>query len=387
MLFSDWVLILAAVNFVITISIFVIHTRGIRKILFLKDVSPPKHYASQPFVSILIAARNEEKNIEAALSTILNLDYNPKEIIIVNDRSIDKTGEILERIKDKYRDLNVLTITELPRRWLGKNHAQWKAAQLARGEIFLFTDADVMMDPTALSRAVYYLEKEKRDHLAILPEIDLPGRFLTAIVVGFELFFNVFQRVWSVRNSKSSAHVGVGAFNLIRRSTYFNMGTHEAIRLRPDDDLKLGKLVKKTGHQQDFLFGCGQLKVEWYDSLSSMIQGLMKNAFSPVNYQFSWIALGSILQLMFGVGPFFGVLVTHGLTQFLYMLSAMALLFCCADNARRQGQSPWGALVLPLSLLLMIYIAWQAALRTLWKGGIEWRGTFTSLKELKTNIV
>ncbi len=105
-----------------------------------------------PVVSIIVPARNEADSIEEALKSVLALDYPNKEIIVINDRSTDATGEILARLAQEYPELQLITIDRLPSGWLGKNHALQRGAVSASGELLLFTDADIIMQPSLLRR-------------------------------------------------------------------------------------------------------------------------------------------------------------------------------------------------------------------------------------------
>ncbi|MFO0949483.1 MAG: glycosyltransferase family 2 protein, partial [Planctomycetota bacterium] len=120
-----------------------------------------------PSVSIVIAARDEEAEIERALQSVLHLDYPSLEVIVVNDRSSDGTGAILRRLQGRYPQLKVLDINELPSSWLGKNHALQQGARLAVGELLLFTDADIVFAPVTLKKAIQAMESSQLDHLTL----------------------------------------------------------------------------------------------------------------------------------------------------------------------------------------------------------------------------
>ncbi len=190
---------------------------------------------SLPKVSIIVAGRNEEQQVEGALRSLLLQDYTPLEIIAVNDRSTDATGEIMDRLAADEPRLRVIHVEELPAGWLGKNHALNIAAQQARGEFLLFTDADVVMHPTVVRRAVRHANENNVDHLAILPQITMPNWFLESFVVTFAVYFLSFLKPWKAKDPKSRYFVGIGAFNLLRADVYRAIGTHRAIAMRPDD--------------------------------------------------------------------------------------------------------------------------------------------------------
>ena len=360
--------------------------RGTRGIPFLSSVEPSPDF-SGPTLSVIVAARNEAKKIRPALLSLLQQDYPVLEVIVVNDRSADGTGQILEEMSLKHPRLQTLTVDHLPKGWLGKNHALHLGSRKASGELFLFTDADVVMHPSTLSRAVHYLQDRGRGHLTLGADFILSGIWLKMFVAAFGLFFFSFLCPWKAKDPSSRSYVGVGAFNLVRREVYREIGTHQAIRMRPDDDLKLGKLIKRNGHSQEFLFGTGLLAVQWYSSMGELIDGLMKNMFAGVDYRISTVLQISLLQLLLYVWPFMGCFLTEGWTRLLNLalVSLMALFF--GVGARFTNQPAWVGPGFPVMALLWIYIQWRAMLLTLFKRGIVWRDTFYSLEELKANKV
>src|ERR1700759_114965 len=218
----------------VTVAVYVITAIdlwfGNRRIRLLRNI-PPLETDKWPAVSVVIAARNEKRNIEEALQSVLNQDYPHLEIIVVNDRSTDRTGEILDRMAARDERLRPIHITELPKGWLGKNHALDFAARQASGEFLLFADGDIVMNPTTIRRAVSHAEREPRDHIAIGPEARVPGVWLNAFIGVFGFFFSLFARPWKPADPRSSRFIGVGAFNLIRAKAYRAVDGHEAIRM------------------------------------------------------------------------------------------------------------------------------------------------------------
>ncbi|MCB4757157.1 MAG: glycosyltransferase [Elusimicrobia bacterium] len=363
---------------------------GLRSIGSLEDVSEEELKRKEdPWmkVSIVIAARNEEKGLGDALATLLALDYPDYEVIVVNDRSTDGTETILKGMAEKDDRLKVINNAILPAGWIGKNYALYLGALKSSGQYLLFTDADVAMKPSTLRRALYYVERNQLDHLALLPKITLPGVFLNVFMIGFSVFFSLFTRLWAARNPKSRAHIGIGAFNLVKSAVYWTIGTHRMIALRPDDDLKLGKLIKKNRFRQEVLSAPDFVSVNWYGSVKEMIQGFRKNAFSGTEYSLVWLFFGTLAHIILVVWPFIAVFCTSGGTQVFYGLTAGALLFSAAYTARLLGLKLFYGVGLPVASLFFIYVVWWAALLTLFKGGIVWRDTFYPLKKLKENII
>lgn len=386
---AAFLLYLALATFLLHVATAVEIWRGSRSIRRLRDVPPLAD--PLPRVSIIIPARNEERNVEEALASVLALDYENLEIDVVDDRSTDRTGEILDRMAGADPRLRIVHVRELPPGWLGKNHALWLGAEKATGEYLLFTDADVVMEPSTLRRAVALMEADRLDHLTASPAIERRGLLFEMFIGVFSLFFSLFVKPWKVKDPKSPKHVGIGAFNLVRAGAYRAAGGHRAIAMRPDDDLKLGKILKKNGFRQELVYGQGLLRVEWYASIRELIQGLMKNAFSGVDYRVWVIAVSTVLQLAVYVWPFLALILTSGVVsgavRWLNLASVATLLTLCWANAPLAGVRRWHGIGFPVASLLFLYILWRATLTTLWNDGIDWRGTHYALADLKANKV
>ena len=198
---------------------------------------------------------------------MLALDYPNYHVIVLNDRSTDQTGVILDEMAQRFPQLRVEHIQKLPPGWLGKNHAQWVGAQQTDAPYLLFTDADIVMDATILRRAVEMARTRNLDHLPAVPMPVMPGFLLNVTISAFGYFSMVLSKPWKTKDPKSHHSLGVGAFNFIRADAYQKIGTHQAIAMRPDDDLKLGKIVKKHGLRQEAVFSGPLIDVEWYGSL------------------------------------------------------------------------------------------------------------------------
>ena len=348
---------------------------------------PPRGPGPAPRLSVVVAARDEERNIATALRSLLAQDYPDFEVVVVDDRSTDQTGPILDRMAASDSRLQIVHVSVLPSGWLGKNHALQVGAGQASGEWILFTDADIHMDPSTFSRAIRFCAERGVDHLAIAPKLILPGLLLEGFGVFFLWSFILFAKPWKARDPNSWFHVGIGAFNLVRRTAYDTVDGHRPIRLRPDDDLKLGKLLKRAGFRQDALSGQGLLSVEWYHSLGEMILAFEKNMFAGVEYSVVLSLAGGLLQLAAGVVPIVALGFTVGTTQLLLAAQVALGMAIFAKLARSIDSRPVVALIYPIVVLLFVYILWRTMLVNLVSGGIRWRGTFYPLRELKANRI
>lgn len=382
----DQLLLLASANLLICIVVGVPLFFGMRRLCRLETIEPLDD-ERLPRVSVIVAARNEERDVEQGLQSLLLLDYSDLEVMVVDDRSTDRTGEILDRIAAADPRLKVVHITELPKGWLGKNHALQHGADQASGQLLLFTDADVVMDPSVLRRSVSHLIRNDIDHLPMLFRIQMPNWLLDSFVVTFTIYLMTYCRPWNCPNPKSDAHIGIGAFNLVRADVYREIGTHEAIRMRPDDDLKFGKLIKKHGFRQECVNAVALMYVPWYASIRELVVGLEKNAFSGVDYNLAYALMASFAMLLFNVFPFAALAIARGTTWWIYLAVVLMLLGMGVDIARNGKSRVSCCLGFPLAALMFVFIQWRTICLNIWQGGIRWRDTHYSLAELKANKV
>lgn len=340
-----------------------------------------------PLVSVVVAARDEERHVEAATRSMLAQRYEHLELVVVDDRSTDATPALLRRLEATHRNMTVVRVDTLPDGWLGKNHALHVGAQHASGELLLFADADVLLAADTLSRAVRLLRAERADHLAVAPMMVAPTAPLALVVNYFFMWFVLYLRPWRARDPNSRAYIGIGAFNLVRRSSYEAVGGHARIALRPDDDLMLGKILKTNGFRQILATGEHLVSVEWYRSLGELARGFRKNAFAGMHYSLL-LTTGAIFgQLMLGVLPFIAIWATSGVERLLFLTAALAQMIAYAGGAFAQRTRPWLAVFYPVAALLFVVIVTAAVGRTVLRGGIEWRGTRYPLDALRANRV
>lgn len=380
---------LSGATLLTAITLAAIIMRGQRLIRKLIDFPPelPSDLSTWPSVSIIVAARNEETHVTAAVRSLLAQDYPDYEVLVVNDRSTDRTGPILHDLAAQEKRLTVVDVIELPAGWLGKNHALHLGAHQARGELLLFADADVSMAPDVLKRAIAFLLRENLDHLPVIPDVIMPSWFLESFSLTFFMCFNSYFRPWNAKNPKSKYYVGVGAFNMVRAAVLMKLGGLSTIKMRPDDDVMLGRLFKYNGFRQELLYGGELISVPWYPSLRETINGLMKNAFSALNYNPGMVVGSSFVAVINLALPFVAVWFVSGVTRWLFAATIFVILLMMLDIAILARRRPWIVLAFPLTILLMVYIQWRSMFLTYWQGGIVWRGTHYSLKELRQNGV
>jgi hypothetical protein len=225
------------------------------------------------------------------------------------------------------------------------------------------------------------------DHLTLPPEIVCKSVLLRSFVAAFTLVFEMTQRPWRVGDPQAQEHVGVGAFNLIRKDAYERSGTHRAIRMRPDD-MKLAKLLKRHGFRQGVAYGAGLISVEWHQTLPDAVRGLSKSMFSSLDYRIGTTVAGVLMLLLTNVLPVFG-LFSRNMTGTLCRLNFLSTFLLYAYRARHSGdKTPWWyAMLHPFGICVFIYAMLRSVSTTLVNGGIDWRETHYPLKELKDNVI
>jgi cellulose synthase/poly-beta-1,6-N-acetylglucosamine synthase-like glycosyltransferase len=229
-------------------------------------------------VSAIIPARNEEASITRAVESVA---AQPEigEVIVVNDQSTDRTAEILEQLAARIPKLRVLSTHELPRGWVGKNHAASLGAAAATGDWLLFTDADTFHLPGAARRAL----ADAVDHDSVLvsysPEQEL-GTFWERALIPF-VYCRLaarfsFARVNDPRLPDAAAN---GQFVLLLRGAYESVGGHAAVAGEIVEDVALARLVKREGYRIYFTAPTGVVRTRMYQSFAAMWQGWTKNLY------------------------------------------------------------------------------------------------------------
>lgn len=337
-----------------------------------------------PTLNIVIAACNEEEEIEAAIQSLLLQDYPNLELILVNDRSIDNTGNIIEKLAEDER-VKAIHIEELPENWLGKVHAFSVAFNEVDSEWVLFTDADIHFKPGALKKAVAYAVFKKTDHLALMPDIITKNYWLEVVVRTFGLMFLLGARVDELDKPDTQAVMGLGAFNLVKKSTLDKSKGIKWLRMEVIDDVGMGLLIKNAGGKSAFAMAQKLLSVAWYPSVRAMFVGLEKNIFgAAANYQIVRLLIIVGFIWLFIFAPF--IILAVATPTWLDILALLTLLWIPAMMITLKISS--GArysigFFVPLGQFIFSLMMLWSGFTCLLRGGIIWRGTLYPVKQLK----
>jgi len=360
--------------------------RGLAQLPRLSAVAPLPD-ADCPSVSVLVPARDEAEKLSQALPTLLAQDYPRFEVIVVNDRSRDATGEILDQFARQHKNLKVIHLSELPPGWLGKPHGLYTAYQQARGDWLVFTDADVRFAPDLLRRALGLAQQQDGDHLTCFPLFELVGFGEKTAITWWALGFHLGQETWRASAPGSRRYMGIGAFQLLRRSTYEAIGTHRRLAMEVVDDMKLAKLVKQGGFRSGAALAEDHLRLRVEVGLGNIVRGLTKNCFAACGFSVLVLAGYVLATALVSLLPLAGLFFGSGLSRLLAGVAVATPMVLEAYIARQLRVSLLYGLTQPLGAAIFIYILLRSAAVTLWRGGVVWRDTFYSLKELRKGLV
>jgi len=365
----------------LTLAIGVIRVVRNVPVLAESDPPPPKPW---PKLSVVVAAANEAKTIEPALKTVLAQDHPELEIIVVNDRSTDETGAIVDRLAAGDDRVQAVHITELPNGWLGKVHALKCGADRATGQWLLFADADVHLGDGALRRAVAFAEDRGWDHLAAAPDMWSTGLLQDIAVSMFLRTFCVVIRCWAVTDPRSKAFVGVGAFNLVRRSAFYRTDGFEWLRLEVADDMGLGMMLKRSGARSGMVNATGLVGLHWYPSVGDMARGVEKGYASISQCSLARMILICVVSSLLELAPLVALLPVRldGLWPASLVMGAAAVLSTVA-LARWANRRIWPGLLFPIGAVFSAALLLRAGWLGWRRGGIMWRGTLYPSKMLR----
>jgi len=340
-----------------------------------------------PRISLILAARDEQEKLPAALATLVAIDYPALEIVAVDDRSTDRTGQILDDFAANHPQLKVVHLGELPKGWLGKPHALQSGYRASSGELLVFTDADVKFKPDALRRVLALFRERRLDHLSLFVDVDQRGFWDAVLISFFGMGFQLAVDPYNVSNPNSRSYVGIGAFQMLSRDVYERSGTHRRLAMEVVDDMKLGKIVKMAGFRSGVAVARKFVSVEWHLGLGNFVRGVEKNFFAGAQFRVSVAAAQVLALVLMNVFPFAGLLLGHGwIRGFAAVAVLIALSFHLAVDVV-MGFSTLYCLTVPIGATVFAYMVLRSTVITLRQGGIVWRNTFYPLDELRRGLV
>lgn len=357
---------------------------SLRAVLALRLLPPADAGLGRAAVTVVVAARDEAARIEQTVRRLLAQQGVDLQLVVVDDRSADGTGDILRKLAAEDARLEVVRVDELPPGWLGKCHALHVGAARAAGDWLLFTDGDIWLGPDVVARAVAQAVAERADHVTIMPgvrEATFSGKVCQLVFA-----LGIARRAAAVNRDAAGAYLGVGAFNLVRADVYRGWGGHEPLRLEVVDDIKLGLLVRRAGGRTRLDVAPRDADADWCAGAWAMVKGLEKNLFAHTGFSLPRAAAGvggiGGWWLLGVVGPWTGT--TAGIAAGVG-LAALAVPGVAA--AVRVRMPVLAGVLVPLAVPVLAVAMANSAWVTLRRGGVRWRDTFYPLADLRKGLV
>jgi len=374
--------------------------RMTRVVDVLERETPPQP-RPWPKLSVIVPACNEADTIESAVESLLAQDYPDLQVLLVNDRSTDATGAAIDRLAARDPRVRAVHVTSLPDGWLGKVHAMHQALRRADGEYVLFTDADVHFMGDVLRRAMAYCVANDVDFLAGMPELWHRKLLVGSMISVSMRHLNAAMRFWAVHDARSSAYMGIGAFNLVRREAYDRTPGLEWLRMEVADDAGLGLMMKRSGARCRMVNLRGLLGLQWYNSVGGMFRGVEK-AFASVA-RCSLLRCLVVCVVLLGLelapyaallplggggrggwgsaglpgAPWLGLPVPGGGLLVWAALATIAVSLVSSWWVTRWVRHPfWPSALAPVGIVLGAVGLIRSGVIGWRRGGIDWRGTF-----------
>lgn len=384
-------------NPILTILLTIIGLEWTRRILWViryAKTNPPllpvtSIPASAPKISVIIPARNEEKNIGNCLAHILKQSYPDYEVIVVDDRSTDRTPEILHKFETHKAagetPLRIVRIEKLPPGWTGKNYAMFAGSRLAAGNWILFTDADTTHRPESLLTAMHAALGRKVDFLTLAPETESKSFWEKTIQPLASGSLAIWFSPEKINDPKSGLVLANGQFILVRKACYEKVGGNESVKNEVVEDVALAKRVKAADYKVAFLNGIHLYSTRMYRSLKEIKTGWKRILVYLFNKSIPAMLHKIFLFLFFSLLPYAALIVEtalkiSGSVHFSPAVFYLSLSLCILISVVRfignkmVKSNPWYGLLHPLGSLLMVWILLCAIGRVIMKKPSEWRG-------------
>jgi glycosyltransferase involved in cell wall biosynthesis len=346
--------------------------------------------SEEPDLTVIVPACNEEESIQTTLRSLLASTGVQLQIVAVNDRSTDRTGERMEAVAAEAKarggphTLEVIHNRELPPAWLGKAHALALGAAQATAPWLLFTDADVTFDQRATALSLGYANAEQADHVVLALTLEFTSSAEGAVFAAFQALSGWRTRLWKVADPKARDFFGAGGFNLVRRDVYERLGGFEALRMEVVEDLRLGWKIKRAGFAQRFVLGPGLARIRWIEGALGIVGLLEKNGFAALRYRVGMCLLASLgfaAQILLPLAA----MASGGWTSVAGALTYAFIGLAYVANRRVTQVAPWQAILFAPSTAILLFALLRSMILTLKRDGVEWRGTRYPLDELRRN--
>jgi chlorobactene glucosyltransferase len=330
-----------------------------------------EHY---PKVSVLIPARNEEKNIRNCLESIACNSYPDFEVIVIDDNSEDNTLRIIKECARKFPIISFMEGKPLPENWTGKTWACHQLSEVAKGEILVFTDADNTYNYRAITNTIAYMSKFNLDFISAFPEQRTQSFAEKLVIPMIDLIAYSFFILWSSLYVKFPIFIEAnGQWLAVRKKTYTELGGHSTVKDKIVEDTELGRLFKKNRKRTLTAAGTGIVFGRMYDGFAGIWQGLSKNLFGIAGYNSALFFL-LILILAFSTLSPYVLIFFSDICYVIFSALIINIIWRMLLSWKFHGSTFLISTILhPISIIIFIGIALNSYIRSI-KGNIEWKG-------------
>lgn len=335
----------------------------------------------RPPVSMLVAGKEEEANIARCVEGMLAQDYPRLQVIAVNDRSVDRTGAILDEIAARNPRLQAVHVQRLPDGWFGKNNAMREGLERATGEWFCFTDADCKFESNALvSAAIGYAKTNGIEFLSVLPRLDADTfweRVVQPVAGAVMIFWNPPQKVNSPKHSQAYAN---GAFMLMSRRAYDALGGHDAVKATLNEDMHMARKAKQLGIRLHVMRSADMYHCRMYTGFRQIWRGWSRIFYGCFG-TLPRLIISLLFLAVFSISPYFSLIASAFIGPWGDWIAAAAGITILAQQSIMwryyafSGMSPAWALTYPLGAVLCMGMICNAMLRVGGAVKTTWRGT------------
>jgi len=330
---------------------------------------PEAYPESQSLLSVLIPARNEENNIIALLQDLSVQTYTKLEVLVYDDNSTDNTYSLVAAFAAHDPRFRVIRGTELPVGWLGKPHACHCLGQAAKGEFFLFLDADVRISKQLIQNALSFIQKEKLSLVSIFPQQSMAGLGERLVVPLMNWILLSLLPLRLVRTSTyPSLAAANGQFMFFRGDHYREMRWHEQLKAEVVEDIKISRLLKTRGYRMATLLGNQDITCRMYTSWQEALHGFSKNALQF----FGGSRLGLLVFVALTLGGFLPILITGN--RILIMAYFTGLILLRVIISQKSRQSIFHNLVFHILQMLTFGLLAAKAMYVSFSVSYQWKG-------------
>jgi cellulose synthase/poly-beta-1,6-N-acetylglucosamine synthase-like glycosyltransferase len=350
----------------------------------LSDADVSSH-TPLPLVSIVIPAKDEQLTIEQTVRSILASDHERLELILVDDRSADRTLEIMNQLATEDPRIRVLSVKELPEGWTGKTHAMFRGAEIATGDILLFSDADTVLSPLTLTRTLRFFVRERLDVLCLLPGFTERRFSENVVYLHLALGFSYFYPLSEVNDASKPAAMASGCFIMVGKQAYQRLGSWKRFRREITEDVAFSKAAKKSGLKMRLLRGYPLVRTKPFEEVGAVCRfwkrtfygGFEKSIpkISRLIVNYTALTALSLIFLWSGLVCLAGSPSTEVGLLFLVSGLAMAAVIIPTCLLIKQDGGRWFyGLTTPIGVVISAWVAWSTLLVVITDRGILWRG-------------